>query len=91
MNSKIEDSYKNERTDLGQMKKGADIDLSISKDQLLIEQKKDESLINVKKYVVCQSDIESTLCEKKKHSYFISENEFCTECLFQSLEIDSSR
>ena len=53
-NSKIEDSYKNERTGLGQMKKDADIDLSISKDQLLIEQEKDESLINVKKYVVCQ-------------------------------------
>ena len=57
------------------MNTDVDIDLSISKDQLLIEQEKDVSLINVKKYVVCQSDIESTFCEKKKRSYFIYENE----------------
>ena len=57
------------------MNTDVDIDLSISKDQLLIEQEKDVSLINVKKYVVCQSDIDSKFCETKKRSYFIYENE----------------
>ena len=75
LSSKIENSDKNESSDLGQMNTDVDIDLSISKDQLLIEQEKDVTLINVKKYVVCQSDIESTCCEKKKRSYFIYENE----------------
>ena len=64
LSSKIENSDKNKSSDLGQMNTDVDIDLSISKDQLLIEQEKDVSLINVKKYVVCQSDIESTFCEK---------------------------
>ena len=75
LSSKIENSDKHESSDLGQMNTDVDIDLSISKDQLLIEQEKDVTLINVKKYVVCQSDIESTCCEKKKRSYFIYENE----------------
>ena len=75
LSSIIENSDKNESSDLGQMNTDVDIDLSISKDQLLIEQEKDVTLINVKKYVVCQSDIESTCCEKKKRSYFIYENE----------------
>ena len=75
LSSKIENSDKNESSDLGQMNTDIDIDLSISKDQLLIEQEKDVTLINVKKYVACQSDIESTFCEKKKRSYFIYENE----------------
>ena len=54
LSSKIENSDKNESSDLGQMNTDVDIDLSISKDQLLIEQENDVFLINVKKYVVCQ-------------------------------------
>ena len=50
------------------------IDLSISKDQLLIEQEKDETLVNVKKYAVHQTETESTGHKKKKNSYFIYDN-----------------
>ena len=69
-----EKSQKNEKESLDENDQSLNIDLSISKDQLLKEQEKDETLVNVKKYAVHQTETESTGNKKKKNSYFIYDN-----------------
>ena len=53
------------------------IDLSISRNQLTEEQEADESLRNVRKYAVHQSDGES-LVNERTNSYFYMTMKFCT-------------
>ena len=69
-----EKSQKNEKGSLDENDQSLNIDLSISKDQLLIEQAKDETLVNVKKYSVHQTKKESIGQKKKKNSCFIYDN-----------------
>ena len=63
----IEDnpSHKKEKTDSNQTDQN--IDLSISKDQLKIEQENDESLSNVKKYALSQTEHQIKGCENSEN------------------------